>query len=240
MTDPMKDEQPLRLLERNRPAVTGRPAETGNSRSETLDAPPVSVASGASGEGGVSGHPRTRGDALGDAVDYEQLRERLRRAVRRSCPGWIADDADDLVQVAMLRLLDRVRDRENHDDEHVAAFNSSYLYKVAYSAVVDEIRRRRARREVAIEDHDEMPRAIETRTPDPQRRTEARQLRAAIADCLSRLIVPRRRAVTLHLHGHSTGETAALLGRELKQARNLIYRGLADLRQCLKKRGIRP
>lgn len=166
-------------------------------------------------------------------IDYQSLRDRLERAVRRSCPPWLADNADDLVQVAMLRLLDRIK--ENEQD---AAFNSSYLYKVAYSALVDEIRRHRARREVSIEGDDTVPMPIEAPTPSPQKQAEAHELGAAIALCLSRLIPPRRRAVTLHLHGHSTAETAAALGRQLKQARNLIYRGLADLRQCLTKRGI--
>jgi RNA polymerase sigma-70 factor (ECF subfamily) len=43
----------------------------------------------------------------------------------------------------------------------------------------------------------------------------------------------RRTAVTLHLQGFRTGEVAAALGWTEKQAENLVYRGLADLRACL-------
>ena len=44
----------------------------------------------------------------------------------------------------------------------------------------------------------------------------------------------------LHLQGHSADETGALLGCSRKQAQNLTYRGLADLRGCLVARGVAP
>lgn len=168
-----------------------------------------------------------------DAVAYDVLRERLAGVVRRICPPWLARQSDDLIQVALLRLVDVVEKSEQE-----RTFNSSYLYKVAYSALIDEIRRLRARREVAIEHDDGQPMAIEAPIVDPERHTAGRQLGKEIADCLRQVIKPRRRAVTLHLLGHTAAEAATLLARDLKQARNLTYRGLADLRACLTKKGI--
>ena len=43
----------------------------------------------------------------------------------------------------------------------------------------------------------------------------------------------------LHLMGHSVDEISALLECRYKQAENLAYRGLSDLRACLKKRGVK-
>ncbi|MEM7049318.1 MAG: RNA polymerase sigma factor [Acidobacteriota bacterium] len=167
--------------------------------------------------------------------DHDRLRRRLDRVVRRVCPPWLAGQEDDLVQVAMLRLVDVVS-----ASEQPRQFNSSYLYKVAYSALVDEIRRLRRRREVALDNDEGEPMPIESQAVNPEGRMAGRQLGDEIADCLKGLIAPRRSAVTLHLHGHNAGETADLLGWGLKQARNLIYRGLADLRTCLLEKGVAP
>jgi RNA polymerase sigma-70 factor (ECF subfamily) len=46
--------------------------------------------------------------------------------------------------------------------------------------------------------------------------------------------------VTLYLQGHTVPETARVLDWPAKRADNLVYRGLADLRQCLLAKGLRP
>src|SRR5687767_8668045 len=80
---------------------------------------------------------RTR--AIFEAQGHEVLRRDLERAVRRVCPRSLAEEAEDLVQEAFIRLL-RARKFDSKD-----AVSAAYLKKVAYSAVVDEIRRRRRR-----------------------------------------------------------------------------------------------
>lgn len=163
--------------------------------------------------------------------DVARLRDDLVRAVARTCPPWLADRADDLVQTALMRVLDVQARREGR-----AEFSPFYLRKAAYSAVVDEIRRLRRRREVPL-DQDVEP-ALVTTAADPERQTAAHQLGDAVRGCLARLVPARRRAVTLHLLGHSVPEVAELLALRAKQAENLVYRGLADLRHCLQARGI--
>lgn len=179
--------------------------------------------------------PTPRARPAADPADLAQLRGRLEKVVRRVCPPWLTSQADDLVQTAMLRLLDVIG-----SDEHSRTFSSSYLYKVAYSALVDEIRRLRRRREVAIEDDEGVEMPIESPMVGPEERATGSRLGDEIADCLKRLIVPRRRAVALHLYGHTGAEVAELLGHRLKQVRNLTYRGLADLRDCLQAKGLEP
>jgi RNA polymerase sigma-70 factor (ECF subfamily) len=74
----------------------------------------------------------------------------------------------------------------------------------------------------------------------PERQAESRQVGAAIRACLGRLMPDRRRAVTLHLQGHSIPDCGRLLGWDAKRAENLAYRGMQDLRACLGQKGIRP
>lgn len=169
-------------------------------------------------------------------TDYVQLHRDLVRAVDRVCPRWMADRADDLVQVAMMRVMEIQRKKEG------AEFTSFYLRKAAYSALIDEIRRLRRRQEVSIEGggEDEEPAAFDPAAPepDPERTSAGRQVGRVIRDCLGLMVAPRRQAVTLNLQGHSVPEIGKLLGWTAKKAENLVYRGMADLRGCLGEKGI--
>lgn len=173
---------------------------------------------------------------------YAQLRGDLEKAVRRVCPPWLSDKAQDLVQVSMIRLLERER-RDLESGEGKPPWSSSYLYRVAHSVLVDEIRARRRRPEVALEDEnrtEEANPALASPAPDPEERTRAAEIGRALRECLARLVDDRRRAVSLNLAGHSVPETARLLGFVPKRAENLVYRGLADLRSCLGRKGWAP
>jgi RNA polymerase sigma-70 factor (ECF subfamily) len=169
----------------------------------------------------------------GPATDFERLRAHLSRAVARVCPRLLADRRDDLVQDCVLRVMDLVRRSEG--EKRLA---SSYLYKVAHSALIDEIRRIRRRREEPLDEGERVP------TPsvhaNPEAITAGREIGRGILDCLGRLNEDRRLGVTLYLQGHSVPEAARLLDWPAKRVENLVYRGLADLRQCLEGKGLRP
>jgi len=172
------------------------------------------------------------------STDYEQLHRELVRAVDRICPRWMADKADDLVQVALMRVMEIQRKKEG-----TAELNSLYLRRAAYSAMIDEIRRLRRRQEVSLqgggEEDEEAAFDPAAPSPDPERASVGREAGRAIRDCLGRIVAPRRHAVTLNLQGHSVPEIGKLLGWTAKKAENLVYRGMADLRSCLGEKGIR-
>lgn len=162
--------------------------------------------------------------------DYGELRVRLEGAVRRVVPEWMADQADDLVQMSLMRILRSYPD---------ADLNTSFLYRVAHSVVVDELRRKKRRQEVGITPS--MPDRLEhLGQPSPEVTASGAQLGDVVVDCLAGLVVDRRRAVTLYLQGHNVPEISTLLGVDRKQAENLVYRGLKDLREALAERGVKP
>jgi RNA polymerase sigma-70 factor, ECF subfamily len=175
------------------------------------------------------------GRGLAGVSDEEvtRLRRHLTRAVGRVCPRWLADRAEDIVQAALMKLLEVLAEGE-------AERNSSYVWKVAYTATVDEIRRHRRRREVPLEEDDGPELPQREASGDPERWRAAREIGLGIQDCLGRLIEPRRLAVALHLQGHSVPEAARVLGWKSKNVENLVYRGLADLRRCLAAKGLKP
>jgi RNA polymerase sigma-70 factor (ECF subfamily) len=166
--------------------------------------------------------------------EYSRLRADIARAVARLCPPWLASRSDDLVQAVLIRVAELQRHREGN-----AEFSAFYLRKAAHSALVDEIRRLRRRREVSLNGESEVA-GLAAPQPDPERQSAGRQLGRAIRDCLKTLVRPRRLAVVLNLQGHSVPEIGRLLRWTPKRAENLVYRGLADLRGCLERRGIAP
>ncbi len=168
-------------------------------------------------------------------TEVAELRAALERAVTRVCPPWLVDRRDDLVQAAVIKVL-AIRRKSG---EGIDAVTSSYLYRVAHSALVDEIRRHRRKREVGLEEGGDAVEQSE-RVRDPEREAASRETGRAIAGCLAKMKPERRWSVTLYLQGHSVPESSRTLGWDRKRTENLVFRGLMDLRQCLLKKGIRP
>lgn len=161
-----------------------------------------------------------------------RIRATLERAVARHCPPWLADRADDLVQQALVKLM-------QGKGEELTSLSNSYLWRTAYCVTVDAIRQERRRREEALS---EGVAQAPSRAPraDPEAGVRAGEIRMAMSDCLGRMLDKRRRAVTLYLQGHTVPETARLMGGPVKAADNNLYRGLADLRKCLRSKGVTP
>jgi RNA polymerase sigma factor (sigma-70 family) len=105
------------------------------------------------------------------------------------------------------------------------AINATYAMRAATSAAIDLVRRNRQRRDAL---HEEL-------SPDvPGTLTTEHELAARLGEAVDALIPSRRVPVRLHLDGRSLGEIAAILHWSESQARNQVYRGLADLKAHLR------
>ena len=170
---------------------------------------------------------------------WTSLAAAMARAVRKQCPAWLANHAEDIAQVALTKVIAIERQREG-----LQPFTSFYLHRVAHSALVDEIRRRRRRPEVSLEGESEAGGSSSIIEPhavgNPETVTAARELGVAVRDCLSEATRDRRLAVSLYLQGHTVPEAARVLGWSAKRVENLVYRGLAALRECLLRKGHKP
>jgi RNA polymerase sigma-70 factor (ECF subfamily) len=136
-------------------------------------------------------------------------------AIRRHCPSDLLGTREDLVQVAILKLV------ENRAHEENAEPKASYLRKIAFTVVIDELRRRKrgaAYRQQAMN--------LETSVESPE-------IGLAIRQCLRKLPADRRAVVTLYLQRSRLSESARALGWPEKRTENLLYRGLKQLRLCL-------
>ncbi len=120
------------------------------------------------------------------------------------------------------------------DPENIAKLSASYLQRVVTTAVLDLLRRRRrAAMHDPVEDH-----PLPASGPGPDADVEAASLGIVVQAGVDSLGLARRTVVRLHLEGFRRDEIEALLGWSEARTRNLLYRGLADLRAYLVARGI--
>jgi RNA polymerase sigma-70 factor (ECF subfamily) len=142
-------------------------------------------------------------------------------------------DLEEVLQEVRIRLW-RARSQTGERIEPVSA---SYVHRVAVSASVDLLRRRRARGADRTVTLDETVEPIADH-PDPLRSVEESELAAQLARAIEGIIPSRRPVVRMYLAGYSGEEVATVMGWSEAKARNLLYRGLADLRERLEKMGI--
>jgi RNA polymerase sigma-70 factor (ECF subfamily) len=167
------------------------------------------------------------------ASDPRRMREILSGVVRRVCPAWMAAEREDLVQNACLRIVQRLG--QEKESPHMGA---SYLWRVAHSVVMDEIRRRRRHPESPL-----VTEALDEPAGDlasPERGRESAAMQAAITAGLRTLRESQRRAVVLYLYGFGLKESATMLGWNAKRVDNQRYHGLAALRAYLQERCLQP
>jgi RNA polymerase sigma-70 factor (ECF subfamily) len=148
----------------------------------------------------------------------------------RLAPG----DRDDLLQEVRIRLWRAI------EGERIDALPASYLYRAATSAALDLLRRRRNIREDAMEDVGAVAHTIADPVPHPDRQAEHAELARCIERAIEEIPASRRTVVRMYLGGYGSGEIAEIMGWTEAKARNLVYRGLADLRARLAEAGITP
>jgi RNA polymerase sigma-70 factor (ECF subfamily) len=179
----------------------------------------------------------TAPDSVSPAI--ERVLEKFAGVLRRVCWRFhfSGADVDELLQEVRIRLW-HAHGGQERPDEHLAAIPASYLHRTALSAAVDLLRRRRARRsDQMIPIEDEPPGMAEA--PGPDMTLAESELAGQVERAIQSIHPSRRPVVRMHLMGHPREEIAELLGWSESKTRNLLYRGLADLRERLLAEGVR-
>jgi RNA polymerase sigma-70 factor (ECF subfamily) len=173
-------------------------------------------------------------DELSPALEevVSRFGELMRATARRH--GLAPHEVEDAVQDVRIRLW-----RALGSSEKIRAAPASYIRRTVVSATVDFIRRRRARREDTMtSDPDAHDRE------DPPSRADApleeHEMAATIARAVDALVESRRAVVRMYLAGYEREEIGDLLGWTEAKTRNLLYRGLDDLRTTLARWGVAP
>ena len=163
----------------------------------------------------------------------------LRRAIVRFCPRDKGLQFDDIEQEARMRLW-----RALQDEREVTNY-ASYLYRIAATATIDAMRRVQARHEEQLEilvdqrtDEGEMMLLPAPVKDSPERLAESREAVDRVMSAVAKLPDAQRRAVGMYLQGMTSQDVADLMGWSEPKSRNLVYRGLKELRKSLREEGI--
>lgn len=133
-------------------------------------------------------------------------------------------ELDELFQEVRIRLWKALE-----DPDRIEATPASYVYRTATSAAVDLFRRKRRNRQQVPLD----PEVHGTPRPTPPGGHSPEEAAEELALALEGLDDRRRPVVRMHLAGYHFTEIAVLMGWTQGATRNLLYRGLADLKREL-------
>jgi len=172
-------------------------------------------------------------DSSGADARFEALARQYSRliaaAVARVTRGAPAVSREDVQQAVLVSLLKRLRREQGME------MSPSYVYRASIREAVRALRAAVSRaEEPLVEDR------LAAGPPGggPFAAMVGRERREQIDAALQALAPERRRAVTAHLSGFAVDEIMKLHGWTYQRARNLIARGIADLRGALRARGI--
>ena len=168
-----------------------------------------------------------------ESLEFKELAHRYARLIRAVVGriagpdyGLVAEDVEQQVLVALWKVTET--------GEQVIRNPPSYIYRVAVRETIRLLREERR--------HKEVPGAAwgseDIGVVDAGRIVEEKELGALVAVILKDMVGDRRRAVRAHLAGFSVGEIMEMFDWPYNRARNLIARGMADLRRGLRARGI--
>lgn len=154
-------------------------------------------------------------------TEYGHVIRAAIRSVAGREAGHLGADAEQQVLLELWKQVAR---------EQMIEHPSSYLYR---AAVRETIRLARQARKRSEEDLEGMSFTDPNPTSDPERRVLAGELSARLRRLTQGLLEDRRKAVVAHLAGFGVQEIMESYGWTYNRARNLIARGLADLRRAL-------
>ncbi|MEP6733255.1 MAG: sigma-70 family RNA polymerase sigma factor [bacterium] len=177
-------------------------------------------------------------DIASRTTAIERVLERFGEVALRAgaAHGLRGDDLDEVMQDVRIRIWKSASGLAKLD-----ALTSSYVYRTAASAAVDMLRRRRARREQSTTADPAPVLALAGRRSSyADAALTSTEALAAIGKAVDEIAVNRRAVVRMYLNGYDREEIAALLGWSEAKTRNLLYRGLDDLRQRLTTLGMKP
>lgn len=135
-------------------------------------------------------------------------------------------DADDIIQEVRIKIWRLVKSEKN------VVNYASYIKKIVDTAVIDQLRlHRREELLLKLEKQKQVAELMNGYRPEVLRLALKKE---ALAKAVDGLIPSRRSAVKLYLLNMSIEEISRFYGWSQHKTRNLLYRGLADLKRSIK------
>ncbi|MCD6516435.1 MAG: RNA polymerase sigma factor [Candidatus Aminicenantes bacterium] len=139
-------------------------------------------------------------------------------------------DYDDISQEVILKLWKVI------NNEKKIKHYSSYIKKVVNSTIIDYLRKSRRQQQVISSKMQE--KIFEKQVPFKEKDDQKNFLKKKIYSAVESLIESRKKVVKLYLLDLTIEEMSILFNWTEDKTRNLLYRGLSDLKKNLKGNGI--
>ena len=161
----------------------------------------------------------------------------IRSAIRKTCPSIGKADMDDIEQEVRIAVW-----RQIEKNESGIRNLGSYIWRVAYTTTSKVMKRLTEQRKELIDTRDDSHEAaISLQNPGgsgPEQQYQHTELLQIVRGSVDSLIDSRRQVVKLYLTGMSADEITEYFGWTNGKARNLLSRGLADLREKLREKRV--
>jgi len=139
-------------------------------------------------------------------------------------------DPDDIIQEVKIKLW-KILENEKKIKNY-----ASYIRKIINSSVIDQLRKLKREKWIFIsEKHRQVSEQKSNYITDLSFDKDAKKI---IGNAVDSLMESRRKAVKLFLLNMTLDEIAIFLNWSRDKTRNLLYRGLSDLKKILKEKGI--
>lgn len=138
--------------------------------------------------------------------------------------GLDPEDVTQDIKIRIWKLICKEKVINNH---------RPYIRKIIYSSIIDQFRKHRREEDFyRLEAHRHVSELESFYSKESFRKMAMSE---TVGNAVERLIETRRQVVKLYLLNLNIREIADYLGMSQDKIRNLLYRGLADLRKLIKK-----
>lgn len=161
----------------------------------------------------------------------------IRSAIRKTSPSIDQSDMDDIEQEVKIKIW-----KEIQKSEKEILNLGSYIWKVTYTTTCKIMKNLFAKRRILFS-RDKAAQNVEEKivngkTSPPNHQFETKEMLTIIRESVDSLLDSRRQVLKLYLLGMDSSEITDFLGWSEGKTRNLLSRGLSDLRENLKEKGI--
>jgi RNA polymerase sigma-70 factor (ECF subfamily) len=162
-------------------------------------------------------------------VILDKFSASIKASIRRFGLERSGIDPEDIFQEVKIKIWKKLAHEKNVSNQ------ASYINRVVNSTLIDQIRK--VRRQEKLIYHEKQKWLVEEKCR-PEAPVEDSVFREMIFEAADSLMESRRKAVKLFLSDLTVDEISLTLNWSKDKTRNLLYRGLSDLKRKLKERGI--
>ena len=160
----------------------------------------------------------------------EQFSLFIRINIQKYEPQRKGIDPDDILQDVKIKIWNILTDEKKIDNY------ASYIRKIVNSSVIDHLRR--IRREERILSSEIQRKIAERRGTYKKERIDEKNYKNILGQSVDSLLDSRRKVVKLYLLNMTLEEISEFFKWSPHKTRNLLYRGLNDLKKILQEKGI--